>query len=149
MRNKPRSLCFEHIQSEQGRGRCPSQGEINKLFERTVNYWHRWLSKCTYTGRWREMVYRSALTLKLLTFEPTGAIIAAPTCSLPETLGGVRNWDYRYTWIRDAAFTLYGFLRIGFTEEADRFMDGWRRAPARSRRMDRCKSSTASTAAMI
>jgi GH15 family glucan-1,4-alpha-glucosidase len=92
------------------------------LFERTVEFWQRWLSKCTYTGRWREMVYRSALTLKLLTFEPTGAIVAAPTCSLPETVGGVRNWDYRYTWIRDAAFTLYGLLRIGFTEEAEGFM---------------------------
>jgi GH15 family glucan-1,4-alpha-glucosidase len=110
--------------------RCPSQEETQELFERTVNYWHQWLSKCTYTGRWREMVYRSALTLKLLTFEPTGAIIAAPTCSLPETLGGVRNWDYRYTWIRDASFTVYGLLRIGFTEEADRFME-WLDARAR------------------
>jgi GH15 family glucan-1,4-alpha-glucosidase len=110
------------IQSGEGCDRCPSQEETNDLFERTVNFWQRWLSKCTYTGRWRETVYRSALTLKLLTFEPTGAIVAAPTCSLPETLGGIRNWDYRYTWIRDAAFTLYGLLRIGFTEEADGFM---------------------------
>ncbi len=96
--------------------------EGTELFERTVEHWRRWLSKCTYTGRWREMVYRSALTLKMLTFEPTGAIVAAPTCSLPEEIGGERNWDYRYTWIRDAAFTLYGLLRIGFTGEAAKFM---------------------------
>ncbi len=101
---------------------APSNAETQEVFERTVDYWHRWLSKCTYTGRWREMVYRSALTLKLMTFEPTGAIIASPTCSLPESIGGGRNWDYRYTWIRDSAFTLYGLLRIGFTEEAHAFM---------------------------
>jgi GH15 family glucan-1,4-alpha-glucosidase len=81
------------------------------------------LSKCTYRGRWREIVYRSALALQLLTFEPTGAIVAAPTCSLPEEVGGSRNWDYRYTWIRDAAFTTYALLRIGFTEEAAGFMN--------------------------
>jgi len=96
--------------------------KITVLFEQTVDYWQHWLSHCTYHGRWREMVQRSALALKLMTFEPTGAIVAAPTCSLPEELGGVRNWDYRYTWIRDAAFTLYALLRIGFTEEASRFM---------------------------
>jgi GH15 family glucan-1,4-alpha-glucosidase len=94
----------------------------NDLLTATVEYWHHWLSKCTYRGRWREMVHRSALVLKLLTFDPTGAIVAAPTCALPEQLGGTRNWDYRYTWIRDAAFTLYGLLRIGFTEEAENFM---------------------------
>jgi len=105
---------------------CPqatSEGEAEELFRRTVDYWRHWLARSTYTGRWREMVERSALVLKLLTFEPTGGIVAAPTCSLPETIGGDRNWDYRYTWIRDAAFTLYGFLRIGFTEEAGRFME--------------------------
>lgn len=100
---------------------CP-ESQAEELFKQTVDYWRRWLSKCTYTGRWREMVHRSALALKLLTFQPTGAIVAAPTCSLPEEIGGVRNWDYRYTWIRDAAFTLYGLLRIGFTEEASAFM---------------------------
>ena len=98
------------------------EGESDRLFEETVSYWRNWLAQCTYKGRWREMVERSALVLKLLTYEPTGAIIAAPTCSLPEDLGGERNWDYRYTWIRDAAFTLYGLLRIGFTDEASKFM---------------------------
>ena len=99
-----------------------SERESQELFESTIAYWRRWLSKSIYQGRWREMVERSALVLKLLTYEPTGAIVAAPTCSLPEALGGGRNWDYRYTWIRDAAFTLYGLLRIGFTDEAARFM---------------------------
>jgi GH15 family glucan-1,4-alpha-glucosidase len=91
-------------------------------FRHTVDYWRQWLKQCTYRGRWREMVYRSALTLKLLTYAPTGAIVAAPTCSLPEGIGGSRNWDYRYTWIRDAAFTVYGFMRIGFIQEAAQFM---------------------------
>ena len=99
---------------------APPVGE--EALENTVNYWRRWLARGRYEGRWREMVDRSALVLKLLTFEPTGAIVAAPTCSLPEEIGGVRNWDYRYTWIRDAAFTAYGFLRLGHTEEAARFM---------------------------
>src|SRR5262249_54445499 len=68
-------------------GRCPEGGEAEELFRDTVAYWRRWLAKCTYAGRWREMVHRSALTLKLLSFEPTGAIVAAPTCSLPEAIG--------------------------------------------------------------
>ena len=102
---------------------CPSEGEMESSFDDTVTYWRRWLSKCTYQGRWRETVHRSALALKLLTFAPTGAIVAAVTASLPETLGGGRNWDYRYTWIRDAAFSLYGLLRIGFTDEAAAFME--------------------------
>ncbi len=99
-----------------------SHESAERLFRQTVDYWRRWLSKCTYTGRWREEVHRSALALKLLTFEPTGAIVAAPTTSLPESPGGVRNWDYRYVWIRDAAFTVYAFLRVGFKEEAGAFM---------------------------
>lgn len=105
-------------------GQTVSKGEAEQRFRDTVNYWRRWLAQCNYTGRWRETVHRSALALKLMTYEPTGAIIAAPTTSLPEGIGGVRNWDYRYTWIRDAAFTVYAFLRLGFTEEATGFM-GW------------------------
>jgi GH15 family glucan-1,4-alpha-glucosidase len=93
------------------------------MLSETVAFWHRWLSHCTYQGRWREWVQRSALMLKLLTFEPTGAIVASPTCSLPETIGGTQNWDYRYTWIRDAAFTIYALMRIGLNEEASRFME--------------------------
>ena len=100
-----------------------TDAEADRLFVHTVEYWRGWLSKCSYKGRWREMVERSALVLKLLTFEPTGAIIAAPTCSLPEELGGERNWDYRYTWIRDAAFTLYALIHgVGSTAEATSFM---------------------------
>jgi GH15 family glucan-1,4-alpha-glucosidase len=98
--------------------------EVEEWHQQTVAYWRRWLARSRYVGRWREMVHRSALVLKLLTFEPTGALIAAPTTSLPERIGGSRNWDYRYTWIRDASFTLYALLRIGFTEEAGAFM-GW------------------------
>jgi GH15 family glucan-1,4-alpha-glucosidase len=101
-----------------------SDEETRDAYERTIAYWRRWVARCEYRGRWREMVYRSALTLKLLTFQPTGAIVAAPTTSLPERLGGPRNWDYRYTWIRDAAFSLYALLRLGFTDEAHAFM-GW------------------------
>ncbi|HEY7198370.1 MAG TPA: glycoside hydrolase family 15 protein [Gaiellaceae bacterium] len=100
-----------------------SEDETRELFERTVAIWRRWLRQCQYQGRWREMVYRSALTLKLLTFQPTGAIVAAATTSLPEQIGGERNWDYRFTWIRDAAFSLYALLRLGFTEEAEAFTD--------------------------
>jgi GH15 family glucan-1,4-alpha-glucosidase len=102
----------------------PSDAEVAAEFDATVAYWRDWLRGSRYSGRWREMVDRSALTLKLLTYAPTGAIVAAPTASLPEVLGGTRNWDYRYTWMRDAAFTLYALLRLGFVDEAGAFM-GW------------------------
>jgi GH15 family glucan-1,4-alpha-glucosidase len=96
--------------------------QVEGVMHDTILYWRNWISKSTYKGRWRETVHRSALILKLLTFEPTGAIVAAVTTSLPEGIGGERNWDYRYTWIRDAAFTVYAFLRLGFTQEATAFM---------------------------
>ena len=91
-------------------------------FKETVNFWRRWVAHNRYGGRWREMVNRSALTLKLLTSSEHGSIIAAPTFGLPETIGGSRNWDYRYTWIRDSSFTLYGLMRLGYTQEAGAFM---------------------------
>ena len=94
-----------------------------RLMNETLAFWRKWLSKCQYEGRWREEVLRSALTLKMLTHRPTGAIVAAPTCSLPEEIGGVRNWDYRYTWVRDGAFTVFALIRLGFTEEATAFID--------------------------
>ncbi|MDH4225299.1 MAG: glycoside hydrolase family 15 protein [Deltaproteobacteria bacterium] len=94
-----------------------------QAFQETVNFWQKWIAQCTYSGRWREMVHRSALTLKLLTYAPTGAMVASPTTSLPEEIGGGRNWDYRYTWIRDTSFSMYAFLRIGFTQEAEKFME--------------------------
>ena len=101
-----------------------SQTLIERLFHDTTAYWLNWLHRCTYKGRWRETVQRAALCLKLLTFAPTGAIVAAPTFSLPEDLDGAgRNWDYRYAWIRDASFTVYALLRLGFTEEADAYVD--------------------------
>src|SRR3989454_7657240 len=91
-------------------------------FKQTVNFWRRWVARSTYGGRWRETVNRSALTLKVLTSRQHGSIVAAPTFGLPETIGGGRNWDYRYTWIRDPAFTLYGLMRLGYTDEAAAFM---------------------------
>jgi GH15 family glucan-1,4-alpha-glucosidase len=100
-----------------------TEADIADEFGATVAFWRRWLGRSRYSGRWREMVHRSALTLKLLTYAPTGAIVAAPTTSLPEHLGGARNWDYRYTWMRDAAFTLYALLTLGFAEEAGAFMN--------------------------
>jgi GH15 family glucan-1,4-alpha-glucosidase len=110
--------------------------EAERLSAATVRFWRRWLAGSRYRGRWREMVNRSALTLKLLTYAPTGAIIASPTMSLPEHLGGVRNFDYRYVWIRDAAFCMYALLRLGFSAEAEAFMS-FLRTRVRLRQGDR------------
>lgn len=110
--------------------------KIEDVFHSTVHFWRNWLAKCTYQGRWREMVYRSALVLKLLTYAPTGAIVAAPTTSLPEAIGAGRNWDYRYTWIRDASFSCYALMSLGFEQEAGRFMS-W--VAARCRELDPTK----------
>lgn len=96
--------------------------QADEALARTREYWRHWSSLCGFDGQYRDVVVRSALTLKLLTFEPTGAIVAAPTTSLPEEIGGERNWDYRYTWLRDSALTLYALESIGYTEEA---MDFW------------------------
>ena len=95
---------------------------VDEAFMETVTYWQRWVERSTYQGRWREMVNRSALVLKLLTSETHGSLIAAPTFGLPEKVGGERNWDYRYTWIRDASFSLQSLLRLGYTDEAKQFM---------------------------
>ncbi len=115
---------LRHIESGKGQSACDDPLHAQKAFEQTLAYWHRWTSRMQYQGRWREVMTRSALALKLLTFAPTGAIVAAPTTSLPEFVGGRRNWDYRYTWVRDASFTLYALLRLGYSDEARDFM-GW------------------------
>ncbi|MQA94406.1 MAG: glycoside hydrolase family 15 protein [Streptosporangiales bacterium] len=98
----------------------------------TEEYWTEWASHCTYAGEWRDAVVRSLITLKALTYEPTGGIVAAPTASLPEDLGGERNWDYRYCWLRDATITLEALLRTGYTEEADEWREWLVRAVAGS-----------------
>ena len=95
---------------------------VTESFKQTINFWREWVRHSQYRGRWREMVNRSALTLKLLTSARYGSIVAAPTFALPEEIGGVRNWDYRYTWIRDASFTIYALMRLGYTSEAGAFM---------------------------
>ena len=85
--------------------------EVWRLFDDTVAFWQTWLGQSTYRGRWREVVNRSAITLKLMTYAPTGGLVAAPTAALPEQVGGERNWDYRYTWVRDASFAVGALLR--------------------------------------
>ena len=104
--------------------RATTEHAATRLLEATLSYWQTWVSRSRYTGRWREMVQRSALLLKLMVHGPTGALIAAPTAGLPEQVGGERNWDYRYAWLRDAAFTSYALMRLGFEAEGQAFL-GW------------------------
>jgi GH15 family glucan-1,4-alpha-glucosidase len=104
-----------------GPPRTMTPEELLGLFTQTARFWRGWLTGSTYRGRWREMVARSAITLKLMTYAPTGALVAAPTAGLPEQVGGERNWDYRFTWIRDGSFSVHALLGLGFTEEAEAF----------------------------
>jgi GH15 family glucan-1,4-alpha-glucosidase len=123
-----------------GEVRPLAEGETERLFALTSTFWQNWVSQSRYRGRWRETVQRSALVLKLLVYHPTGALVAAPTTSLPEELGGLRNWDYRYSWLRDAAFTVYALMTLGFLEEAGSFME-WVQ--------QRCESATRERDIMI
>lgn len=95
--------------------------EAQQLFDETSRFWQGWVAKSNYKGRWRETLQRSAITLKLMTYAPSGALVAAPTAALPEQIGGERNWDYRFTWVRDSSFSVHALLRLGFTEEAVAF----------------------------
>ena len=108
----------------------PEPIDADESLTQTIDFWEDWIGQCTAAGRWQQSVRRSLLTLKALTFAPTGGIVAAPTTSLPEALGGVRNWDYRYCWLRDATLTLLAFLRAGYTEEARAWRDWLLRAIA-------------------
>jgi GH15 family glucan-1,4-alpha-glucosidase len=118
------SFVLQQLEEGEGPRQALERAECQDLLQQTLDYWRRWIAKSAYRGRWRDMVNRSTLALKLMTYEPTGALVTAPTMGLPQTIGGERNWDYRYTWIRDAAFTMFVLLRVGFKDEAHRFM-GW------------------------
>jgi len=113
---------LEHVDANYNENK-DFQTYITESLFKTVNYWKDWIGKSTYHGRWMEIVNRSALVLKLLTSYKYGSIVAAPTFSIPESIGGKRNWDYRYTWIRDASFTVYSLIRLGYTKEAGSFMN--------------------------
>ncbi len=122
-------LVLTHIRPGE-RCRCLAPEETTAALDRTRSYWEKWSETCSYDGEHRELVLRSAITLKLLTFEPSGAIVAAATTSLPELFGGVRNWDYRFTWLRDATFTLTALMNLGYLREAHDFMHFLQRACA-------------------
>ena len=109
---------------------APEIPDAEKTLAGTERWWRAWSARCTYRGPWREPVVRSLITLKALTYAPTGGIVAAPTTSLPEHIGGIRNWDYRYCWVRDATFTLYALLLGGYVDEARAWREWLLRAVA-------------------
>jgi GH15 family glucan-1,4-alpha-glucosidase len=109
------------LESMGGEPQSLDPAELDQMASDTAAYWKRWLGRSTYTGRWREMVSRSSMTLKLLTYQPTGAPVAAATFGLPEQAGGERNWDYRFTWIRDGSLSMHALADLGYLEEAGRF----------------------------
>jgi len=109
------------LESMGGKPRVLQRGELERLRDQTSQFWVNWLGRSTYTGRWREQVTRSAITLKLLTYAPTGAPVAAATFGLPEQAGGERNWDYRYTWIRDGSLSIHALAGLGYLDEAAAF----------------------------
>jgi GH15 family glucan-1,4-alpha-glucosidase len=108
----------------------PARIDAHEAIARTTAFWQEWTAQSTYEGDWSDAVQRSLITLKALTYAPTGGIVAAPTTSLPERIGGVRNWDYRYCWLRDATFTIYSLMTAGYTDEASTFRDWLVRAVA-------------------
>ncbi len=112
--------------------RVPIDCDAEQVLKTTTSWWRRWSERATYDGEWSELVNRSAITLKALTYQPTGGLVAAPTTSLPEHIGGVRNWDYRYCWLRDATFTLYALLTLGYESEAREWREWLVRAVAGS-----------------
>ena len=114
-------FALRHQSGHANESLCEEPLDGDTMLHETVRFWRAWVAQNRYHGRWREIVTRSALALKLLTYLPTGAIVAAATTSLPEEIGGVRNWDYRFTWVRDAAFTVYSLIRLGYTGEAAAF----------------------------
>ena len=116
------SFALQQLGEREKPREAPERTECQELLQGTLDYWRGWISKSTYRGRWREIVNRSALALKLMLYDPTGALVAAPTMALPQTFEGAYNWDYRYTWLKEAAFAMFVLIRIGFRDEAQKFM---------------------------
>ena len=116
-------IVLEYVTEGDERQFTPIKYYVDKTYQHTVKEWRSWINKTTYKGHYSDLIRRSAITLKLLTSAEFGSVVAAPTFGIPETLGGNRNWDYRFTWIRDAAFTMYAFLRLGLYDEATDFIN--------------------------